>query len=260
MLILKIISLIFVFVLSILQFRQERAAIKCGGVLLCATILLIGIVDLVNTHKEQEYLNSQVLKDASRISWEHATAQISLMNDVADIEKSAQQVVFKIIPSDFRFGDINGEEILKNIESSAYGYDYIPEDIAGKLWHAMAEKDGSIVVKKEKGKGIESIYFNESMINNDTFQGTNVELKIEYIPTAMSKYTSLHDLKGNMIVARIVTKTKTNPYIGWVKLNLRSNAGPLVLHFPPKQIVDGKVLSSPVRYVGVFLDGEKFGI
>lgn len=256
MLIFKIISLFFVFVLSILQFRQETAFIKWASILLCASILLIGIVDLIKTHKEQEYLNSQVLKDASRISWEHASAQILLMNDVADIEKGAQQVIFKVIPSNFSFGDINGEEILKNIESSAYGYDYIPENMAGKLWHAMAEKDGSIAVKKEKAKGIESIYFNESMINKDPFQGTDVELKIEYIPTAMSKYTSLHDLKGNMIVARIVTKTKVNPYIGWVKLNLRSNAGSLILHFHPKRIS----LSSPVRYVGVFLNGEKFGI
>lgn len=254
MLFLKIVSLLFVFILSLLQFRQEKTFIKWGGISLCAAILIIGIADLITSQKDQEYLSSQIFKDSSRISWAESTAQMLLMNDMQNIENGSQQIVFKVIPSDFKFGDIDAKEIIKNVEQSTYGYEYLSEDMAEKLWNAMAEKDGSIIVKKEMEKGIESLYFNESKIRKDLFQGTDVELKIQRVPAANSKYTSLYDLKDKIIVARIVVKTKGSPYIGWVNLNLRSNAGPLVLHFPPKQIVDGKLILSQVRYVGIFLN------
>jgi len=259
MLALKIISLIFVFILSILQFRQERTFVKWGGITLCAAILVIGIADLVSTQKEQQYFSSRVLKDASRILWEKTTAHILLMNNKNNIKKGAQQIVLKIIPTDIELhGNIKPKELLSKLESSAYGYDYIPEELAEKLWNAMAEPDGSIYFEKEKDVGIESVYFSESQIEEDLFQGVDVELRVQHIPTALSKYTSIHDIKGKIIVARIAVKTIDNPYIGWVRVNLETRAGPLILHFPPKQIANGKLISSYVRYVGIFLDDEKF--
>lgn len=261
MLLLKIISLIFVFLLSLLQFRQEKTIIKRGGITLCAIVMVIGIADIIISDKEQDVLKSQILKDSTRITWSDTTFEILLMNEKDEVIDYAQQVLLKIIPADKgKIGKVNVEDILKTVERSDYGYKFISEESAEKLFYALAEDDGSILLKKEEENGIETIYFQKKKIKKDPFQGTIVSFELSYEPSVKSIYTSLYSLKDKILIARIVAKTKQNSFVGWAQLNMRTKAGPLILHFPPKQIVEGKVKTSPVRYVGLYLKDEFRGI
>jgi hypothetical protein len=223
--------------------------------------MIIGIADIIISDKEQDELKSQILKDSTRITWSDTTFEILLMNEKDEVIEDAQQVLLKIIPADKgRIGNVNIKDILKTVERSNYGYTFISEESAEKLFYALVEDDGSILLKKEEENGIEIIYFQKKEIKKDPFHGTRVFFELSYEPSVKSRYTSLYSLKDKILIARIVAKTKQNSFIGLAQLNIRTKAGPLILHFPPKQIVEEKLKTSPVRYVGLYLKDEFHGI
>ncbi|OMH33544.1 hypothetical protein [Motiliproteus sp. MSK22-1] len=255
----KIVALLAVLALSYISLRQEHRRIKWIGMSLCSLIFIVGAIDVLISSKEQDRFHKEVLRDSTRILWQESEAYFRITNDIDDVSHGKQQVVFKIIPKKLdKVGNILIDEVLTRASNHGYPFTFLEEEDASKLWFALAEPDGSIVVAKESELGIEHVNFYEYELKKDSFMGTGSFQKVAFEPRIGAQYSSLHDLNNTIIIARFVAGIEGNAYLDRVDLNLRTNAGLATLSFPSKQIKNNKTAVSPVRYVGLVLGENEF--
>lgn len=250
----KTLSLLAIFVLSVLQLRQEKPIIKWIAVGLCALVFIQGVYEFVYSEQAQEAFEAEVLRDATRIDWKKTEVVFKLINDIEEVPKGSQQVILKIFPMNVNsIGGVSMSEVLKRTSRRGGKTEYVDENDASRLWYSMAEQDGMIYVQKELDKGVEHINFYEHSLERDNFMGTDSFQNMAHVPRVGSKYSSLHDLKNTIIVARMSTGIQGGAYISGAYVNFSTRAGIASYAFQANQIKNNAAAVAPVRYVGIVI-------
>lgn len=93
-----------------------------------------------------------------------------------------------------------------------------------------------------------------------------MKLGVEFGPDAQTRFASLNDLNGNLVVARIQAGAVNRPILSALTLNIESNAGRQLLYYPLRLISEKggegilRLKFSSTRFVGICIPEGFFGI
>ncbi len=243
--------------LTFLQFDQSRKKIKWTAFSLCLLLLLLSVIDIWLSDRDQKKIEATLARASSRIKWENSIVKVTTLNDIKYTAPKYYQTILRILPNR-NFNNINMGSIIQNSEQGPDGCKQLREFDAAKIYNILSREKKPFTRDEEFNQGIETIFF--SLNNIQTNRGFNtIFFKHGYDYHLRSNYTSSYDLNDKIIVARIRADTGTTLTMSGIQIDLDTQLKPSTIAVSGiGDIQHGAAQFDGVKYVGIYIPKEFF--
>ncbi|TDQ93131.1 hypothetical protein [Paraburkholderia silvatlantica] len=216
-------------------------------------------------NKRQQFSIASLEKMGTRINWKNTEVSVGLLNDPQSIAAQSVSVQMKILPPEILHLPNNGALDLKAIKNSCLpdpvnGIGYLPSHEAENIFNAFA-RDGVTSFDQEAKSGIMHLIYSGRSVRAGTRDNDLVQMGLDLLPNARSRFTSLSDLNGVILIALVQGGSIQNPWFSSLSMQLATAQGEQRFDFPI-HIWDPHSRHSTVgsQYVGICVPQEYFDV
>jgi hypothetical protein len=255
--------------LAMLQFWAPSWSLWRLAQFLGLALIGLSVFSIIEQDRERQFTIASLERIGTHVNWEKSDTTIDLLNEPASVTASNYSVQAKLISTTNNSLPPQALRILKESRTRCtiderWKYGYLTDSDAELLFMAF-EKDGAISINSEREAGIEHIFYRGAKVSEAPLGSASVSMAIELAPNAQTRFASLNDLNGSVLIALLQAGPAKDAMMSAVSFNIESNAGRQLLHIPLRLVreggIHGRTLAfSGRRFVGICIPDGFFGI